>query len=91
MGNREDSDPMMNITIKLPDELVRQAQAAGILTDDQVANLLQTELDRRQRQQVLFADMQKLQSLQPSLTPSEIETELTAFRQARAANHHSDT
>lgn len=82
---------MMNITIKLPDELVKQAQAAGILTDDQVANLLQTELDRRQRQQDLFDDMQKLRSQQPPLTPAEIEAELTAFRQARAANRHSDT
>ncbi len=82
---------MMNITIKLPDELVKQAQAAGILTDDQVASLLQTELDRRQRQQVLFADMQSLGSQQPPLTPAEIEAELNAFRQARAANRHSDT
>jgi hypothetical protein len=82
---------MMNITLQLPDELVKQAQAAGILTDDQVASLLQTELDRRQRQQMLFSDMQKLHSQQPSLNPAEIEAELMAFRKSRAAQRNSDT
>jgi hypothetical protein len=31
---------IMDITLKLPEELVKQAQAAGILTDDQVATWL---------------------------------------------------
>ncbi|MCA0458030.1 MAG: hypothetical protein LCI00_28950 [Chloroflexi bacterium] len=77
---------MMNITLQLPDELVKQAQAAGILTDDQVANLLQTELERRQRQNRFFADVEALRSLQPTMTEAEIEAEMQAYKQERAAN-----
>lgn len=82
----EDIQAMMNITIQLPDELVKQAQAAGILTDDQVASLLQTELERRQRQDKYFADLEALRNLQPPLSEAEIEAEMKAFKQERAAN-----
>jgi 3-hydroxymyristoyl/3-hydroxydecanoyl-(acyl carrier protein) dehydratase len=76
----------MDVVLKLPEELVKQAQAAGILTDEQVANLLQTELERRQRKQALFADIENLRHQQPALAPSEIEAEIKAFRQTRSAN-----
>jgi len=76
----------MDIILKLPEELVKQAQAAGILTDEQVASLLQTELERRHRKQALFADIENLRNQQPALAPTEIEAELKAFRQAKAAN-----
>ena len=76
----------MDVLLRLPEELVKQAQAAGILTDEQVASLIQTELERRQRKQMLFADIQRLHNLQPALTPDEIDTELKAFRQARSTN-----
>ena len=76
----------MDVVLKLPEELVKQAQAAGILTDEQVANLLQIELERRQRKQTLFDDMKRLHNQQPALTPAEIEAELQVYRQARAAD-----
>ena len=50
----------MDVILKLPEELVKQAQAAGIMTDEQVASLIQTELERRQRRQALFTDIQNL-------------------------------
>lgn len=71
----------MDITLKLPDKLVERAQAAGILTGEQVAELIEAELDRRQRRETLFADMAKLQTLEPRLTLDEIEAELHAFKQ----------
>jgi hypothetical protein len=38
---------MMNITLSLPEDLVRDAREFNILTDEMVENLLQAELDRR--------------------------------------------
>ena len=75
----------MNITLRLPEELIEQARAAGLLTDEQIAGLIQAELDRRQRRDALFADMESLRRQEPPLTPEEIEAELKAFRQERAA------
>ena len=73
----------MDITLKLPEELVKQAQAAGILTDEQIANLIQTELERRQRRATFFSDVARLRKLEPALTAEEIEAELAAYRRER--------
>ncbi len=35
------------VTIKLPDELVRDARELGVLSDETVSELLQAEVDRR--------------------------------------------
>ncbi len=80
----------MDITLNLPEELAKRAQAAGILTNEQVVHLIEAELDRRQRQATLFNDVQQLQALEPRLTPEEIEAELKAFKQERAANRHTN-
>jgi hypothetical protein len=68
----------MDITLKLPNELVERAQAAGILTDEQVADLIEAELERRLRREQFYADLETLRSLEPKLTPEEIEAELKA-------------
>jgi hypothetical protein len=68
----------MNITLKLPHELVERAQAAGILTNEQVADLIEAELDRRQRREQFYADLETLHNLEPKITPEEIEAELKA-------------
>ena len=78
----------MDITLKLPEELAERAQAAGILTDEQVASLIEAELDRRQRREALFTDMQRLRALEPRMTSEEIEAELKAFKQERADSRH---
>ena len=80
----------MNITLKLPDELVKRAQAAGILTSEQVAELIEVELERRQRREQFYADLETLRGLEPKITPEEIEAELKAFRQERAAARRTD-
>lgn len=66
----------MNITLQLPEALVAEAQAAGILTDERIAELLTIELERRKRGQQLLDDMQKLDELQPALTKEEIKAEI---------------
>ncbi len=38
---------LVEVTLKLPEELVRDAQEFGILADDVVTELLQSEVDRR--------------------------------------------
>lgn len=80
----------MDIILKLPDELVERAKAAGILTDEQVAELLEAELERRQRRKQFYTDLETLRSMEPKITPEEIEAELKAFRQERAAARRVD-
>jgi hypothetical protein len=38
---------LVEITIKLPEELLRDAREFNVLTDDAVAELIQAEVDRR--------------------------------------------
>jgi len=66
----------VDITLKLPEELVNQAQAAGILTDERVAELLAAELERKNQVRELFDDIDKLHELQPPLTQAEIDAEI---------------
>ncbi len=80
----------MDIILKLPDELVERAKAAGILTDEQVAELIEAELERRQRRKQFYTDLETLRSMEPKITPEEIEAELKAFRQERAAARRVD-
>ena len=73
----------MEITIRLPEELVERAQAAGIelesLTSD-VTELLERRIERKQawRERLDMADQ-----LQGSMTPEEIEAELAAAKSER--------
>jgi hypothetical protein len=51
--------------------------------------LIEAELDRRQRREAFFSDLETLRSLEPKINPAEIEAELAAFRQERAANRRA--
>ena len=76
----------VDVTLKLPEELVVQAQNAGILTGERVAELLQTELERQQRIQRYFNTLEQLASVEPRLTPDEIEAEIIAYRREKRKN-----
>ena len=65
---------MTHITVRLPDELARQAQSAGLLRD---------AMQKRQVDQ-LFDAMSKLAALEPKLTEEEIDAEIAAARVERA-------
>lgn len=72
---------MVDIILNLPEDLAVRAQAAGLLTDEQIARLLEAELEREARIQELASDMRKLHALHPSLTQEEIDDEIQAYRE----------
>ncbi len=74
---------MTNITVRLPDELARKAQSAGLLRDEAIAALLREAMQKRQID-TLFETMGKLADLEPVLTEAEIDTEIAAARAERA-------
>jgi hypothetical protein len=83
VGTRLKETAMTNITVRLPDELARQAQSAGLLRDEAIAALLREAMQKRQVDQ-LFDTMGKLATLEPALTEAEIDAEIAAARADRA-------
>ena len=74
---------MTNITVRLPDDLARQAQSAGLLRDEAIAALLREAMQKREIG-TLFDTMGKLAALEPALTEAEIDAEIAAARAERA-------
>jgi hypothetical protein len=74
---------MTTITVSLPDDLARQARAAGLLRDEAIAALLRDAMQKRQVDR-LFDAMGKLAALEPPLTEEEIDSEVAAARAERA-------
>lgn len=74
---------MSEITLTLPDNLVREAEAGGLLKPDLIASLLRAEI-RRRKINKLFAAADRLADLgeQPP-TETEIEAEIAASRRKR--------
>ncbi len=71
----------VRVTLNLPEDVVEQAEAAGLLTDEQMAALLVSELKRKARIDRFFDDVDKLSALEPALTPEEIAAEIRASRE----------
>lgn len=69
----------------LPDSLIREAEANGLLTSEAIEHLLREEI-RRRRVNQLFESADRLAALEmPPLTEAEIEAEVQAVRNARRA------
>ncbi len=68
------------ITFELPEELVERAQAAGLLTSEQVSRWLENELQRETLRENYRDTLQQLRAVQPPLSANEIEDELEAYR-----------
>ena len=81
----------VEITIKLPEALLKQARESNLLTDEVIADLLQAELDRRAaRRKHLdnFLNMaEQLASAEPALTPEEIAAEIELARRDSMNNN----
>jgi hypothetical protein len=76
----------LEIRLRLPDSLAREAEASGLLDPDSLGSLLREEL-RRRRVDGLFAAADRLAALSsPPLTPEEVEFEIRAVRAGRAAH-----
>ncbi len=75
----------LDFKIKLPDQLVKEARAAGLLTPKGIERLLRDEI-RRRRASGLFATADRLSGLDlPPLTDEEIEAEIRSSRKSTAA------
>jgi hypothetical protein len=83
LGARLRSSVMTNITVSLPDDLVQQAQTAGLLRPEAIERLLREAMKKGQIDQ-LFTTMTKLATLEPALTEAEIDAEIAAARADRA-------
>lgn len=80
----------MNITIELPDDLANQAQRFDLLNSEAIASLLKAEVERRRDASWnrLMGKLERLQAVQPPITPEEIDAEIEAYRaEKREAGH----
>lgn len=73
---------MSEITLTLPDNLVREAEAGGLLKPELIASLLRAEIHRRKINK-LFAAADRLADSDEPLTEAEIATEVAASRRER--------
>lgn len=81
---------MTTLTIDLPDRLAQQAQDAGLLTPEALAQLLE-EAMRRQTGRQLLAAAKRIQAANiPPLSEADILAEVKAVRAARRARQAND-
>lgn len=75
----------MEITIKLPEELIERAHAAGVDFDSltpRVAELIERQIERKQALRELLNIAEQLEG---SMTQEQIDAELDAAKAARIA------
>jgi hypothetical protein len=77
----EESSVELELKLKLPGSLVREAEASGLLTSQALETLLREEV-RRRRVAQLFEATDRLAAL-PPLTEAEVEAEIQAARAER--------
>ena len=75
---REESSVDIELKLRLPDSLVREANARGLLTPQGLEALLREEVQRRRVTQ-LFEAADRFTAL-PPLTEAEVEAEIQAAR-----------
>ena len=74
----------IQITLRLPDDLAREAGEAGLLDADRLARLIESELARRQMAEKYAATLDALGQLDEPMTQDEIDAELAALRAEKA-------
>ena len=80
---------MTELTVKLPDELARQIQAAGLLDEAALEKVFREAL-RKQAVGELFAALDEIQALKLPPTEEEVQTEIDGAR-AQAAREEART
>jgi hypothetical protein len=73
------------ITLDLPDELAREAEAAGLLTPEAVTQLLRAEIGRRKHQRLHELMDALAAGDEPPLSNDEVNAEIEAARAERRA------
>jgi len=77
---------MTTVQITLPDQLARDAQAAGLLSAEAIEQLLREAIERRAAVDRLFGAMDRLAAAKlPEMTMEEIQAEVDAVRAERRA------
>jgi len=75
----------LELKLTLPEQLAKQAKAAGLLKSEAIASMLRAQL-RRQAGEELRSMMDKLADANlPPMTMDEIQAEVDAVRKARKA------
>ena len=75
----------LELKLTLPQELAKQAKAAGLLKSEAIASMLREQL-RRQAGKALRVMMDKLADANfPQMSEDEIQAEVNAVRKARHA------
>lgn len=77
---------MTTVRITLPDQLAKEAQQAGLLSEGTVEKLLREEL-RARREEAFFAAIERMASTSEpgALSPEEVAREIAAMREERRA------
>jgi Xaa-Pro aminopeptidase len=75
---------MTEVTLTLPDTLVQEARAAGLLTPQALEAMLRETL-RKQRVDGLFTAMDNMAAVDLPMTEAEIQAEIEAARAERRA------
>jgi hypothetical protein len=73
----------INLTLNLPIDIAQQAESAGLLNEAELERMIAEELVRRRRVDRLFANLDKLAELEPSLTEDEIGDEIEQYRREK--------
>ncbi len=79
----------VTVTIELTEEQLRAARSTGVLEPDELARLVQRELERRQDARRMNEIMDALQSSPEKPTPEEIDAEIEAYRSKKRARRAS--
>ncbi|MFY9821989.1 MAG: hypothetical protein WAM82_11450 [Thermoanaerobaculia bacterium] len=75
------------IKLSLPDSVAREAEASGLLKPESLESLLREEL-RRRRIEGLFEAADRLAAVSlPTLTETEVESEIHAARSRQRISH----
>jgi hypothetical protein len=78
----------VEITIKLPEDLVKRAQAAGVQIEAETGGFIEVLENKIERQEAANYLRDAMKKLNGSMTPEEIEEALAEARSERTAVTH---
>ena len=74
----------VELVLKIPEELAKDARAIGLLTNEHIVSLLQSEVEQEKLRDEALKQMSEtatqLRSMQPRLTLEEIQEEIRTYR-----------
>ncbi len=76
----------IDITLTLPDDLAREAEAHGLLTPMALQQLIDAEVARRRKRERLFTTMEQLAAIDlPPLSDEELNAGIQSAREEKRA------